>query len=258
MPGWPQRHQTLAVITNYLRPENVSQIIGILKAQPCDIVLADNSPDKGPLRPGFEAGAVRDVFRWQINSGPPCRFAPALMLPEYKYVLFIDDDLLPGERCIELCEQAAKDLADRFATIGEMGRRFLPTQDGIAYDPTNITGRDKRIRVVDATVRMHFCVRKWVSHAIRMRDALIGRVSADALWHDDLLLCQGIQAAEKVPSYVLRRWGAEGSLIEKNMPMYQERFQAMSEKSSHVPTRTELLRSMQKLGWKSLYRGESG
>src|SRR6476660_2180280 len=96
------------VIINWKRPKNVERIIRAMKDQtvPCTITICDChqgpefslSDDITPL--------IDRIFKWEHNLGAFSRYVPIASY-DHIYTFFIDDDMLPGKRCLETVLQAA-------------------------------------------------------------------------------------------------------------------------------------------------------
>ena len=108
----------MAVVINWARAGNIGDIVERLVPQ-ADVVVVDNSVS-GANQLLSEQWRAAGAAVWRIpnNLGPPCRFVPALADIDHRFVLFVDDNFLPGERCGEACLQAAGAGAGRVFTIG--------------------------------------------------------------------------------------------------------------------------------------------
>lgn len=187
--------------------------------QPGRIVVMDNSPpDKtgggdrfisGEQYPNPQFRGADDVWRSTMNLGCPCHFYPALALFDFKYVMFADDDFLPGPGALSNLLGAAKALEDRFVTIGEVGRDFLlGNAVGRRYSGRNQPAvKEGGIVPVHLTCRSHLVRSDLLYHFIPFRQRLVemygfeGRDLASV--HDDFLMCMGIQLAIGFRSYLV-------------------------------------------------------
>src|SRR5690349_15775309 len=114
----------LIVLTNWMRPSNIPQIVRAFRGQSVSsrMVLVDNSPPESSQLGNDVLLQFDDVWRLQQNHGPPCRFAPALLQHDSRYILFYDDDCLPSPRAVENLLDVADRLGNNFSTIGQVGR----------------------------------------------------------------------------------------------------------------------------------------
>ena len=244
----------LAIVTNWRRPANVSRIVQRLHNQTVrpTIVVVDNSGRSTQAEP--DLSHADDVWTFNENHGPPCRWAPALMDTQHKYTLFVDDDLLPGVRAVEYCLQAAAELKDRFATLGAVGRIYGCRTDGAKtiYRKRNVRRNQYGFRKVDLTCRIHFVLTELVAEAAHYRNLLSwAEVPHHVLCtHDDIILCQSIQRETNTPSYLLpKSYGSKWSLLSKNLPA--NRAETVSAQPDHVSDRTALIKKCWDTEWES-------
>lgn len=263
--------RVLVVLTNWKRPQNLPLCIKAWREQsltPASIVVVDNSPvpagEKVSIRvpyptPGFEG--ADDVWRVKNNLGPLCRLWPALaMAPWYEYVLFADDDFLPGREGLLAAVQAAKFMNDKFATIGQEGRKFDVSKRMVALldspDWTNHTiwsykygntPRGDTPQVVDCTVRCHLVLAKYLPQVLRLRERLPVELCEA---HDDLLLCLGLQTYPGLPSYILPASTLERQLIKENLPGTNGP-EACWKRPDHLTQRSQFINLAYKAGWRS-------
>jgi glycosyltransferase involved in cell wall biosynthesis len=257
----------LVVLTNWKRPANVRLIVQAFLAQtvPVDIVVVDNSPKDGESEFNEPELAARllDVWRFRDNAGPPCRFAPSFMRHSHRYILFHDDDLLPGPRAVEHLMEAAKRAGERFATIGQTGRRFeggpnsyrhpMPGYQWL-YVPRNVK-RSENLTPVDMTCRSHFVRADQMQHVLTFKWELLRTLGSEKVRpaidvHDDLLLCLGIQKVKGWPSYLTHVGPPETCLRRQNLPAPY----AVSERQPHHAERTDLIQWAELLGWRSVWQ----
>lgn len=256
----------LVVLTNWKRPQNIPACIRAWRKQsvaPDKIIVVDNSPmssenqDRGyeryPYPPAY-ADMPDNVWRIGENLGPPCRFAPALMLYQYEYTVFADDDLLPGSQAIEACLDAARVLEDEFATIGQDARIFnMVGVDGARYEYQYGNARRDTIPApVDLTVRCHFFRTQNLLRAMFFRTKLLHSKAEgiDRLVgiHDDMLLCLGMQHNNPYPSYILPTSTLERQLIKENLP--QNGDEACWHRPNHKEERQQFLDAAVTCGWR--------
>jgi hypothetical protein len=247
--------ETIAVVTNYLRPSNTVEICNRLLRQDCDVVIVDNSPGPSLELLGMVPNGVTDVWRWHQNSGPACRFAPVWMMSQnYRYAWFIDDDLMPGEKALESLLMLAGTLEDKFATIGQIGRIFKrKRRRRYQYVKRNIGRVDGATTKVDCTCRMHFALANMVGSIHGYKTTLAGKCRPDDYRHDDLWLCMSAQNETGCPSYLIPARPEGWQIIEKNLDDGVERgVPSVSSVSTHVSDRTELINLFSGIGWRSL------
>lgn len=250
----------LVVLINYRRPQNLLEILPAVRAQsePCKIVVVDNHPESEPecRLPSEVEASVDDVWRFKQNTGPSCRFAPALLTHDCEYVAFLDDDFVPAPRAIEHLLNTSKQVGEKFATIGEIGRHFPIAMDGnrvdYRYAPVNV-GRMDVPRRVDMTCRSHFVRAEMVRHALELKWDLLKRYAGtdypELLYvHDDVLLCLGIQRATGYPSYVTAIGPPDTALVARELPDPH----AVHHRPYHKKIRSRLVSRCGLVGWKSL------
>jgi hypothetical protein len=243
-------NDVLAIVTQYNRPVgNVPAIAEALRQQtvPVDIVIVDNTPR--PVDLERFVGPVFDYWRFTENAGPPCRFAPAFMDHLHEYTFFIDDDLVPGNRCIENLLRNYELVGGKYATIGEIGR----IHDSGKYAKRNIR-RHGQLRRVDMTARGHFIRTGNMRHVLNAKWSLIEKFGSEAFdlvaVHDDLLLCCGIQMATGWPSYLTASNSDKATLIRhRDLP---DNGGGVSAKLDFVADRNRLIQMFQAIGWESL------
>lgn len=244
-----KRPDVLAVVTNHKRPSQAAVVVRVLSEQDCEVVVVSNATVKMNTQGAVAGWPSHDEWAWARNSGPPCRFAPAWMHSHlYKHVLFVDEDLLPTDDCVANCVRAAGLLGDRFATIGCVGRNFRLGRRP-RYVRRNVRAED-RIEQTDMTCRLHF-VRADMCHLVlSMKHALLARGATEQqLWHDDMLLCLGVQLYTGWPSYVLPR----PALRRKDLSDGGAGFSA---NPSHVEDRSNLIRMAIEAGWERPVAGK--
>lgn len=238
----------MAVVINWARAGNIGAIVERLVPQ-ADVVVVDNSASGA--EPSLEerwrsSGAA--VWRIPNNLGPPCRFVPALADLDHRFVLFVDDDFLPGERCVEACLQAAGAVAGRFSTIGQVGRRFAHEHGDWRYRRKNSPRLPSFPCPCDLTCRMHFVRRDHLWHVVPFRERVAATLPLHASIHDDLLLCLGLQMATQLGSFLIPTEGPQIKVAEldDNEPLNSRR-------RGHVRERAELIRLAANMGWRSLW-----
>jgi hypothetical protein len=257
----------LVVLTNWRRPANLAACVVAWRDQshpPARIVVVDNNPFHRPEPEAanwLDLGAA-DVWRINENLGPPCRFLPAVAHWDTPYVVFADDDLLPGREAIETCLRLIASRGDDFAVIGQEGRRFGRGDDGEYFYRYGNTPRAAHPVRVDTTVRCHFTETSLVLAALSLRASMTdpppGRAAVGsrlARVHDDLLLNLGVQRLTGRPSYVLPLGTPEQQLIRDNLPGGNNGT-AVWKRPEHLPERNLFVSLAAACGWHSLVESD--
>lgn len=274
--------RVLVLLTNYKRPANLPLCIKAWREQslaPASVVVVDNSPftvrgvvaEIGNPHTEFyprdemsgyypdKYDGPDDVWRIKTNLGPLCRLWPALALaPRYEYVLFADDDFLPGREGLLTAVQAAKSVNDKFATIGQEGRTF-----DVSPPPVNSADWTKPLAwsyrfgntprnadiptIVDCTVRCHLVLAATLPRILRLREKLPAQLCED---HDDLLLCLSLQTDPGFPSYVMTASTLERQLIKENLPGCNGP-EACWKRPDHLVQRSRFINLAYQAGWRS-------
>jgi len=242
----------LLVLINYTRPHNMSTVLKAWREQtvkPKMTVVVDNSPMKTgnqlKIREPYPSPALDDaddVWRISKNIGCACRFAPALMLYQHRYVLFADDDYLPGKRAVENLLKTAEHLGDKFASIGQVGRNFFGETPYYRY---RSVPKDNKPVQCDMVYRSQFFRQDLVHHALAFRSKLVGKVNVDI--HDDLLLNLGIQMGTGYQTYVTAR---EQSDEEKVIATDLDQTGALCSRPEHLKERNLFVEAARDVGWK--------
>jgi len=188
------------ILTNWKRPQNLPRICKAVRQQshPSALYIVDNSPDG--ILPPMATELADDVWRVGVNGGPPIRFAPAFKLWQYDYFLFLDDDLIPGEKCIENCLDHCRDIP----ILGEIGRRFVVENGAWRYRRVNVAQSPSLPVPVDMTARAHFVRADCIHHACELGHAMWSRygseVERELFVNDDILLCLSVaMRTDRVP-----------------------------------------------------------
>jgi len=243
----------LVILTNWCREENLPRIIEAFRSQTVKVrmVLIDNSPRGMDQPPGIE------MWRVPRNLGPPCRFVPALAEIEASHILFYDDDLLPGPRAVEWLVECSNSLGGKYATIGQIGRRFVSRRNGriIRYRRLNVPRFQWGFcNPVDMTCRAHFVQRKHLHHLVAFRELILAKFpeAEEAVGiHDDMLLCLGIQKATGYPSYLTAYRGREWDLRCAELPDAGSLNQT---RATHMQERHNICHWARSVGWQSVWR----
>jgi glycosyltransferase involved in cell wall biosynthesis len=249
----------LLVLTNYMRPQNLPKCIRAWKGQtvqPQTVVVVDNSPAPGlnPVEeyPSALLEGADDIWRFRQNLGPSCRFAPALLLTGYTYILFADDDLLPGPKALAYLLETARSLKNRFSTLGARGRVFeLSRNSDSVHRPAIVTRERYTPSHCDLTIRAHLVLAEYLPQILSYRQALIRSYGAEAETlaelHDDFVLCMGIQRASRLPSYVTpEEPESKQKLIMHNV---DRALHALHNRSGFAAERSRMIEMALRVGW---------
>lgn len=243
---------------------------------PSRIVVVDNSPLPKPgtefvtcepypnkLFQGVEHenGRADDVWRMGINHGCPCDFGPALQVcHEFKYIMFADDDFLPGKRALQnlLSLATSPRVSNNFATIGEQtgARMFLLDRpEGKRYRGNSVPHCPPSMFVpCHLTCRAHLVRADLLYHVIpfRQRFKPFGEEGLRLVnKHDDFLLALGIQFGERYPSYCMRTSrdiDYDDKLFAENI----EETDPLWKKPSHFEERARMVDLSLAVGWKPI------
>jgi hypothetical protein len=252
MPLDPSRRVT-AIITNWKRPRNSPLLVDALKAQTArpNIVLVDNS---GVSREHngehfYCATRAADEY-WRFpDRGVISRLAPAFLDLTTEYTLFLDDDLLPGNRCVEGLLALADSLSNRFSTIGQIGRIYGRRGAAYEYVRRNVHRHPTQPTKVDMTSRGHFCVTASILECAIWWRRVARILSPEHVRRaDDICLCQSIQRETKQPSYLIAGGDPAFCLRSSDLPSGD----ALSATPNFHSQRTELINAFAAVGWKSL------
>lgn len=254
--------RVLVLLTNYKRPQNLPLVIKTWRDQslaPASVVVVDNEPRTAKHEPYPSFSDADDVWRIGANLGPLCRLWPALALaPKYEYVLFADDDFLPGRDGLLAAVQAAKYVNDKFATIGQEGRTFSMVLGHEVGEKTiwsykfGNTPRLELPRIVDCTVRCHLVLASTLHRCLRLRERLPAQLCDD---HDDLTLCLGLQVDPGLPSYILPASTLARQLIAENLAGCNGP-EACWKRPDHLVQRSRFINLVYEAGWRSFVEGD--
>ncbi len=247
----------LLVLINYTRPHNMSTVLKAWREQTVlpTIVVVDNSPiqeskfeltsfladNSGEQYPKPALQDADDVWRISKNLGCSCRFYPALALHHHKYVLFADDDHLPGKRAVEYLLFTAEVLKDRFTSIGQMGRDFRDTTPYYLYKSVMKSCNPVQC---DMVYRSQFFRQDLVHHIFPLRSMLADKVNVDI--HDDLLLNLGLQMGTGFPTYVT---AAEKSQDDMVVATNLDQTGAVCSRPEHLKERNRFVEEARNCGW---------
>lgn len=237
------------VLTNYKRPENVVEISRVFaKQNPRKTIVVDNSPMDSEFRLPTANLEADDIIRFHENAGPCCRFV-AIPLITTPLVLFFDDDMLPAPQCLEHLDWCGEQREWQFSTLGQIGRRYKTCRRGRKYriSRRNVK-RSERFEPVDMTCRAHYVQTRFLHHAIAMRTFCMSKgATPEQLNNDDIFLCQGIQAATELPSYLIPSCETEKNIKCTDLPAPH----ALNARPGHAESRDSLLALCREAGWRS-------
>lgn len=248
------------VLTNWRRPKNVTTIATAYRTQtvPVELVAVDNSGGGAFALPDEAAAMCDDVIVYGVNRGPACRFVGGL-LARTEFVLFHDDDMLPGPECIENYLACADRLGEGFGVLGWLGRQMSwvtclgshGKRKYPRYSDVNIASRAGKFRRVDFTARGMFVRRDmmWVLEPFRNRIAAeIGHERADYLLeHDDIHLGIAVQVEAGLPAMIKPK--VPDTMSQNSLTLVEGVKESHSQRSDHKPTRAELIAVANMAGW---------
>jgi hypothetical protein len=244
-----------AVVINWKRPQNVLRIIGALRAQSvnCVITICDAAQRGSEWElPPAARDQVDTVYHFSRDYGSLTRFIPSSGYMQ-EYLLYLDDDLLPGRRAIEYLLNCAQRLPE-FGVLGEKGRTLK--RDG-KYRAIDAPRRSEAFTEVDFIVRAGL-VRTENLYCIdlfRRRMRLMPGQNPDLTRHDDLLLCTALKTVKNLRCYLTpTRNGMDDSrLFRQELPSPH----AISSRPDHFQVRTQFLTKAREEGWRSLAEDET-
>ena len=228
------------VIINWKRPANVSQIVESIRNQTikCTITVCDCHPEEQYALDDFTKQNIDRLYRWEHNHGAYSRYLPLASF-DHKYTFFIDDDMLPGNKCLEhYLECATKQ--PNFGVLGQMGR--IIDEDG-AYRPKDVPLKNSFIEV-DIVVRAYFVETKYLYNIVKLRWFL--NYFYDRLPEDDILLCASLKLLENKNCYLIPFTGDRETLVNK-LEM-SDRF-ALCHRPDHYYKRSNLINYLLNSGW---------
>ncbi len=232
-------HQVEAVVINWRRPDNVAEIVRALKAQtlPCTVTVCDCHDAPEFRLPGAAMPYIDRLYRWGHNLGAFSRYVP-LGAYDHRYTFFLDDDMLPGTRCVEHFWSQAEELRT-FGALGQLGRIVGTNGD---YRARNVP-RGPGFTEVDLLVRAYFVPTRCLAYVPQMR-AMLGE-SHDP--EDDILLAVALSMQAGLASYLTPSDPDPETLVNKReLPTPYARYA----RNDHERARVRLLRSTIDLGWR--------
>ena len=234
-------HQVEAVVINWRRPDNVAEIVRALKAQtlPCTVTVCDcHDAPEFRLSPAAMPYIDR-LYRWRHNLGSFNRWVP-LGAYDHRYTFFLDDDMVPGTRCVEHFWSQAEELRT-FGALGQVGRIVAANGD---YRVHNVPRRPG-LTEVDLLVRAYFVPTHCLAYVPQMR-ALLG-LSHDP--EDDILLAVALSMQAGLSCYLTPADPDPQTQVNwRELPAPHAR----GARDVHLPARSRLLRAAIDLGWRPL------
>ncbi|WP_232303788.1 glycosyltransferase [Pseudofrankia sp. DC12] len=181
------------------------------------------------------------VYRWGHNTGPYSRFVP-LAAYDHEYTFFVDDDMLPGTRCVEHFVETAESLPG-FGSIGQMGR-IVPA-DGV-YTARNV-GRLPRAREIDILVRGFFVRTRNLHHIAQLRWLM--NYMAEQVPEDDMLLCVAMRLCAGLRNYLAPSDPDPETLMNRaELPDPH----ALHRRPDHIQRRIDFMLAARAIGWLSV------
>jgi|GEM_PF-1651769 len=231
------------VVINWKRPGNVERVVDALRAQstPCTITVCDTHLDDQYALPASVLDDADRVYRWGHNTGPYSRFVP-LAAYDHEYTFFIDDDMLPGARCVEHFVDTAEALPG-FGSIGQMGR-IIPS-DGV-YKARNVS-RLPRAREIDILVRGFFVRTRNLHHVAQLRWLM--NYTEEQVPEDDMLLCVAMRLCAGLRNYLTPADPDPETLMNQaELPDPH----ALHRRPDHIQRRIDFMLAARAIGWLSV------
>lgn len=232
------------VLINWKRPDNIEKIIRALRSQtvPCTITICD-CHQSSLFSLSRSAKRMADkIYVWKHNLGAFSRYLPIPSF-DHPFTFFIDDDLLPGKKCLQAYLEAATVLPE-FGVLGQFGR--ILSRDNI-YRPNEIALTNKFIQT-DFIVRAYFTRTRTLHNLIRFRHE-IGYFD-DQLPEDDLLLCASLQYYENLSCYLIPFNSDVETLVNKEE---LNGLHALSFRNEHYNNRNRFIKRIIFHGWNPLH-----
>lgn len=229
------------VIINWKRPKNVEKIIFALKKQtiPCTITVCDCHIGYRYSLCGSAINYIDRIYRWKHNLGAFSRYVPMPSF-DHEYTFFIDDDLLPGTKCLEGFLESADKLKD-FGVLGQLGR--IISADGI-YRPVDIA-RNENLIETDFIIRAYFTKTSNLHNLIKFRWHL--NYFEEEFMEDDLLLCAALKYYNKLSCFLIPLQDDREYLVNKVELSSQY---ALSKRYDHYQKRIDFVKRLTSVGWK--------
>lgn len=233
------------VIINWKRPHNVARIVEALLQQTvsCIITICDCSTSEEFRLDPRTRGKVNKVFSSNFNLGGFNRYVPLGSFSE-PYTFFLDDDILPGKKCIETYLQAAQRCPD-FGVLGQIGRTL---QSDNIYRPTNTVSTDEFVET-DFIIRAYFVKTRYLHNIIRFKWH-IGYMETNLI-EDDLLLCTSLQYYENLSCYLIPFVGDQETLVNKEELVDEH---SLCSREGHYFLRSIFIKRVLLYGWVPLHK----
>ena len=156
----------------------------------------------------------------------------------------MDDDLLPGKRCLESFLEAALQLEDEFGVLGQYGRIVPPDNTYCSKD----VPRAKQFREVDFIVQAYFVKTSRLAALLKFRWET--GYFDDRLPNDDLLLCSSLKYYHDLRCYLLP--ANDDKETELDRSVLNDDFGHWTH-PGHFPLRHQFIQRLLFYGWKPLY-----
>ena len=232
-----------AVLINWKRPQNVAHIVSALRSQsePCTITICDCHPSP-EFSLGHETLSLIDrLYSWSHDYGGYNRYVP-IGAYDHQFTLFLDDDLLPGNKCVEHFLMSATQL-DNFGVLGQLGR-ILP-EDGV-YRYKRVL-RSETFVETDVIIRGYFVLTKNLPYVQIFRWMM--NYFDEPLLQDDLLLCTALKVCAGLTCYLTPYDKNEETLINKRELNDDH---ALSMHPDHLIKRENFIERARRSGWRHL------
>jgi hypothetical protein len=231
------------VVINWKRPANVNKIVDALRlqSQSCTITICDCHPSDEFALEKKTLSLIDRLYSWKHNLGAYSRYVP-LGAYDHPFTLFLDDDMLPGTRCVEHFVRNAR-IKGQFGALGQMGR--IVSANG-SYVSKEIPRTDM-FDEVDILVRGIFINSRNIFHIVQLRWMM--EYFDNPLPEDDLLLCVSLSVCANLPCYLIPFCQDQETLLNKKELNNQF---ALSSRPEHLNKRKEFLQRAMKVGWTPL------
>jgi hypothetical protein len=171
------------VLINWKRPSNVHKIAERIREQtwPCLLTIIECAPESRFSLDAQDLAAATHVYVLRNNYGAFSRYVSAFSVTG-EFGLFLDDDMLPGRRCVEHFVKAAEARPDA-GLLGQCGRNIQTR-----YRAKDVARSADRFVEVDLVVRGYFVRTNCLPDVFRLRQALGATVR-----EDDMVLAAAIR-----------------------------------------------------------------
>jgi hypothetical protein len=161
---------------------------------------------------------------------------------DHRYTLFLDDDMLPGLRCVEHFLRSAMQIV-RFGVLGQLGRIIQP--DGI-YRYAHVPRTDGFVET-DVIIRGYFVRTENLAYLLQFKQMM----SVDEFVStDDLLLCTAVRALAGLSCY-LTPWDPDEEALMNKRELSDDF--ALSSRAEHLESRQGFLDRAIQAGWVPLH-----